>query len=887
MRVCDLSCNYLVDPQGVETLHPRLSWRIASSARGVRQTAYRLLVASSSEALTGNTGDLWDSGVVASAQSVQLRYAGQQLKSRQGCHWKVQVMIVDAAGQQAEAWSEPAVWEMGLLRERDWSAKWIAGKKSHPSRTTVDPAPMLRRAFTLTGPVSSARLYISGLGYYEAYFNGQKAGDEVLAPGVTMYDKSAHYQTLDVTSLVREGDNVLGVLLGNGWYNASTEFVCNYSEAPWRDQAKLLAQLEIRYRDGSTDIVVSDRSWRIGSGPIVFDALRNGEFYDARLEQDGWAAPGFNDSDWTPAVIVPGPGGFLRSQQHTPIHVTQTLRPVSVREVKPGVWVYDLGQNISGWGRLKVSGPAGTEVTLRYAEKLTPDDDLDQSNINMFIKTGECQMDRYTLKGQAIEVWEPRFTYHGFQYVQVTGFPGTPTLDNLEGRVVHTAFATCGEFSCSNDLLNRIQACARWSTLGNYHGFPTDCPQREKNGWTGDASISAEQVLLNFDPMTAYHKWLGDLRDAQRPSGQLPGIVPTGGWGYNWGSGPAWDSASILIPWYLYLYEGDTAILETHYASMKRYLDYTLTMTTDYTADYGLGDWAAPNTESEKPGCPNTVTDTAYCFVHADVLRQTAERLGKKADARRFAGLARKFRRAFRKHFVDFKKADVTGSNQTAVACALYQGLLEEAEKPAFLATLAQHVEERRRHIDCGILGAKYVLHALSDLGRADLAFAIATQEDFPGWGHWIRQGATTLWEGWDGSGSRNHHMFSDISAWFYRGLAGINPDPAHPGFKNTIIRPNPVERLDWVNAWHESPYGRIDVAWRHSGPQFALEVTVPANSTATVELPVGVDAVTVDGRPAADVPGITNCGVRKGRRVFQVISGNYQFTGTANTGKS
>jgi len=881
MRVTELTCNYSVNPLGVETPEPRLAWRIDSPARGVRQAAYRVLVASTPEQLAGNGSDLWDSGVVASAQSVQLRYAGKSLRSRQRCHWKVWVATVDATRQTNEAWSEPAVWEMGLRQERDWTAKWIAGKKSHPAETTVEPAPLLRRVFRVAKPVASARLYIIGLGYYEAYFNGTKAGDEVLAPSVTCYDKSVHYQTLDVTSLIRKGGNALGVVLGNGWYNASTAFVCNYSEAAWRDQAKLLAQLEIRYQDGSMQTIASDRSWRVGTGPIVFDALRNGEFYDARLEREGWAAPGFDDSAWTTAVIVPGPGGRLRSQQHPPIRVTQTLRPAAVQEVKPGIWVYDLGQNISGWGRLKVSGPAGTEVTLRYAEKLTVEGDLDQSNINMFIKTGECQMDQYILKGHGMEVWEPRFTYHGFQYIQVTGFPGTPTLDNLEGRVLHTDLATRGEFSCSHELLNKIQTCARWSTLGNYHGFPTDCPQREKNGWTGDASISAEQVLLNFDPRSAYHKWLGDLRDAQRPSGQLPGIVPTGGWGYNWGSGPAWDSASILIPWYLYLYEGDTAILETHYESMKRYLDYMLTMTTDYTVDYGLGDWAAPNVESEKPGCPNAVTDTAYFFVHADVLRQTAELLGKKADARRFAALAGKVRQAFRKHFISFKKASVTGGNQTAVACALYQGLLDAPEKPAFLATLAQHVEERRRHIDCGILGAKYVLHALTDLGRVDLAFAIATQEDFPGWGHWIRQGATTLWEGWDGSGSRNHHMFSDISAWFYKGLAGIHPDPAQPGFKHAIIRPNPVEGLYWVKAWHESLYGRIEVAWRRSSWQFALDVTIPANSTATVELPRGASAVTVDGQPVATYSGTETMDARNGRTTFQVGSGCHQFACT------
>lgn len=404
--------------------------------------------------------------------------------------------------------------------------------------------------------------------------------------------------------------------------------------------------------------------------------------------------------------------------------------------------------------------------------------------------------------------------------------------------MVHTALETRGEFSCSNDLLNAIQRAALWATRGNFHGNPTDCPHREKNGWTGDAHLSAEQVLLNFDPRTAYHKWMGDFRDAQRQSGQLPGIIPTGGWGYNWGSGPAWDSATILIPWYLYLYDSDTATLVEHYDSMKRYVDYMTSMATDSIVDFGMGDWCPPTGSEEGHKCPRAVTDTAYYHVDASLLARIANALVKKSDARRYEKLAAKIRKAFRKKFLNRKTGEVTGNCQTSTACALYQGLVDEEEKPRVVAALVATVEEHKRHHDCGILGTKYLLHALTDAGRVDLAYANATQTDFPSWGHWIKQGATTLWEMWNGNGSHNHHMASDISDWFYKGLAGINPDPTAPGFKHFFIRPNPVGDLRWVCAWHLCPYGRIESNWTWENGTFTLDVLVPPNCTATALLP-------------------------------------------------
>lgn len=872
ISITDLTCNYLENPIGVDTVSPSLSWVLNSTERDQLQTAFRVLVASSRELLDVDSGDMWDSGKVESSQSIHIPYEGTPLASRERYYWKVQVW--DKNGYVSE-WSEVAYWEMGILDESEWQAKWIGS----PLTGESGQAPLFRRTVLIDKAIQSARIYICGLGYYELYINGKKIGDEVLAPAFTRYDETVLYQTHDVTEELAEGKNAIGVILGNGWYNCFTEEVWDFKQAPWRAMPKLLLQLHIKFSDGTETVVVSDGNWRTNTGPIIFNALRNGEFYDARLEREGWNLSDYDDSDWKDVIIVPGPGGVLRSQQMTPIKITKTIEPVSLTQVRPGVWVYDLGQNISGWAQLIVSGPKGTTITLKYAEKVGKDGDIDDSNIRTYVKSGEFQTDKFTLKGEGTEIWEPRFTYHGFQYVQVTGFPGTPTLENLRGRVVHTAFSRRGEFSCSNTLLNTMQRCSDWSTLGNYHGIPTDCPHREKNGWTGDAHLSAEQTLLNFDPATAYRKWMIDFRDVQRPSGQLPGIVPTGGWGYNWGSGPAWDSAAILIPWYLYVYCGDVEILKEHYDCMKKYVDFLGTMATEHIVTFGLGDWCPPVGDAGDHKCPTAVTSTAYYYVDTVILATVAKLLGKDADAAKYGELAKKIREAFRKEFMDTETGDVTGNCQTSVACAIYQGLVDSEETSRFASSLAGYVNEANNHIDCGILGTKYVMHALTQVGRADLAYEIATKTTFPSWGHWIEQGATTFWESWGGYASRNHHMFSDVSAWFYKGLAGINPDPENPGFKHIIIHPNIVGDLDWVDAWHRSMYGVIASSWKIEGNFLRMKVKIPANCTATVYLPTNSsENVRENGKPLAMQLGIRDIKTRDDRVVVTVGSGEYVF---------
>jgi alpha-L-rhamnosidase len=872
-----LSCNYLKNPIGVETLKPSLSWILVSKERGQHTTAYRILVSESEDSLHKDMGELWDSGKVESDQSTFITYEGKKLKSGQKCFWKV--CVWDKYGNRSQ-WSEIAYWEMGLLHSSDWKAKWIGD--SIPAADIAKPqsAPLLRKSVNLNKKVKCARAYISGLGYYELHINGTKVGDEVLTPGVTRYDAAVLYNTYDVTDLLNNGENAIGVILGNGWYNCFTQDAWDFRYAAWRDKVKLLIQIKLCFEDGEESLIVSDESWKVSSGPIIFDGLRNGESYDARLEKVGWNEAGYDDSDWLKAVIMKPPGGVLKSQQMTPIRVTQTIKPIELKEVESGVWVYDLGQNISGWARITLKGPMGSKITLRYSERINEAGNIDVSAISEHIKSGEFQTDTYILKGEDVECWEPRFTYHGFRYIQVTGFPGTPTLENLCGRVVHTDFENYGSFSCSNELLNSIQRCSRWSTLTNYHGIPTDCPHREKNGWTGDAHLSAEQLLFNFNPMSCYSKWMEDFADVQRPSGQLPGIIPTGGWGFNWGSGPAWDSAVILIPWYLYLYCGDLDILEKMYDNMKLYVDYMTSMASENIVEFGLGDWCPPVGGASDHECPTEITDTAYYYIDTKLLSDIATLLDREEDAEKYGNLSQGIRKAFRKKFMNAETGKLIESNQTSVACALYQGLVNEEELQKVLEELVEEVEKKDNHINCGILGTKYVMHALTDLGRADIAYKIAAQKTFPSWGYWIEQGATTLWESWAGDTSRNHHMFSDISAWFYKGLAGIYPDTKHPGFKHIILRPNIVGDLQWVQASHQCMYGKIVSSWRVDGDMVSYKISIPVNCTAEVYISTSdIDSIMESNKPEVSCGSITSIGIESEGAIMKLESGDYCFT--------
>ncbi len=707
-------------------------------------------------------------------------------------------------------------------------AKWIGqGKKILASfRYPVIPAPYFRKVFQYRGG-ANPRIHICGLGYYELYLNGKKVGDQVLDPVVSQYDRRSRYITLDATGYLQDGDNVVCAVLGNGWYNTHSLEVWHFDKVSWRDYPKMLLQLE----DDNGIVCVSDLSWKISTGGLVFDGLRNGEIFDSQLEPTGWLERDFDDSQWDFARMVYPPGGILTPQFMPPCKVMQTLKPVDFWRTNSGSVIFDAGQNLTGWSAIPVKAATGTKFTLKYAEILDDAKNIDQKHIAMFIKEGVFQTDQFIAKGGGIESYSPRFTYHGFRYVEVA-IEGEGEIAGLEIQVVYTSFDTIGHFKSSNADLNTLQKCTYWSYLSNFTGIPTDCPHREKNGWTGDALLAAETGLFNFDASSSYRQWLESLRDVQRPNGQLPGIVPSGGWGFNWGSGPAWDSALIMIPWYIYVFTGDTTTIRENYDAMKKYMEFCRIMSVDHLLDFGLGDWCAYNQEKM---APVQVTSTGYYYCDTVTMGKCAALMGHEDDVKKFTTDAAAIRKAFNRKFYhgDGVYAD---DGLTSLATALYHGLVDEEERPAVAARLAAKVKDINFIADFGILGAKYVPRVLADNGYIDEAYRIITQPEYPGWVNWLRLGATTLWENWKGTSSRNHIMFGDISAWMYQYLAGITPLEEAPGFKRVRIKPMVPADLDTVEASHQGIASR----WQHNGDNFELEVEIPDGKTAEVVLPDG-----------------------------------------------
>jgi alpha-L-rhamnosidase len=773
---------------------------------------------------------------------------------------------------------------MGLLHQSDWHASWIGfdvehrptpsqANRDHPQKEWVQdrPAPLFRREFRAREGVASAVATVCGLGFCELRLNGKKVGDHELDPPFTRYDKRCLYATYDVTRQIKGGENALGVMLGHGWFDVLENEEWSFLQAPWRESPRFLLNLKITYRDGKTEDIVSDTSWAATYGPVIRDAIRNGEVYDAREEKTGWDLPDYDASKWAKAELVAAPKGTLSALAMPAVKVIQTLPAKQIAQPKPGVFVFDFGQNMAGRGLLSVRATAGTEIKIRYGERLAADGTLDQSKIAVFVYAGPFQEERYVAKGVGREEWHSRFTYHGFRYAQVEGYPGTPDAKSLQAQVLHTAFEEPGSFSCSNPLIDDIVRLTEWSYRSNYLGYPTDCPQREKNGWTGDAQLASEMAQYCFQNSAAYEKWMNDFKDEQPPAGDFPGIVPNPGWGY--GIGPAWDSAYVVIPWNLYVYQGDRRVLAEHYEGMKRYVDFLTGRAKNGIVDYGLSDWCPAKTDT-----PCTVTSTAYYCFDALTVSRIAALLGLKGDAAKYAELARSIRKAFQ---AEHMKPDgtVAEGSQTAQACALAMGLAEPSAVQAIVGKLAADIRSKSDHLDFGILGSKWAFRALSDNGEHELAYRMATQTTTPSYGDMVRRGATTLWEDWYGNESLNHVMFGDVVAWFYEYLAGIQADPERPGFEHFTVRPRPAGDLNWVKARIVSPRGPISVLWKRDGEVFSLSVEVPPNTTATVwVLARDASSVTEGGKPAASAAGVRFAGMRGGAAVFEVRSGRYAF---------
>ncbi|MFO7169402.1 MAG: glycoside hydrolase family 78 protein [Chloroflexota bacterium] len=895
-----LRCEHLVNPLGLDIARPRLSWIVESDRRGQRQTAYQILVASSAELLAADQGDLWDSGKVSSDQTIGVRYAGRELRSGERAWWKVRVWDVDG---QPSAYSEPAWWEMGLLDRAEWKGQWVGGTLAGGPYTT-SPAPFLRTSFSVTKPVARARLYATALGVYEPHLNGQVVGDDVFAPGWTDYDIRVQYQVYDVTGMLRQGENVLGAILGDGWYAGHVGWL---ERQRYGDRPRLLAQLVITYEDGSSETIATGEGWRFAYGPILEADLIMGESYDARRELTGWDAPGYDDARWLPVEVFADPGMALSGMRGPTVKRIMELRPVAdpvrIGEGRSVSWIFDLGQNMVGRVRLRVSGPAGTTVTLRHAEVLNPDGTLYTANLRTARQT-----DHYTLRGEGEEVWEPRFTFHGFRYVELSGLPGEPTRDTVTGVVIHSAMEQTGSFSCSDPLITQLQHNIEWGQRGNFVDVPTDCPQRnERLGWTGDAQVFIRTAAYNFDVAGFFTAWTRDVEDAQSPNGAYPMVVPNPtvrpGAGSNWPAaaidgGPAWADAGVICPWTIYLCYGDTGILSERYESMRRFVEFQRATSrdgircyADYDGWHGYGDWLALDGSSDRFGnTPKELIGTAFFAYSSRLLSRIARVLGKTEDAERYEALFQEVRRAFQQRFVT-PRGLITGGTQTSYVLALHFDLLPPELRPVALEELVRDIERRGNHLSTGFVGTPYLAWVLSENGRPDVAFALLKQTTWPSWLYSVTQGATTIWERWDGwthdkgfqdpgMNSFNHYAYGAIGDWMYAAIGGIDVDPERPGYKHIVMRPQIGGGLTSATAELRSAHGLIRSAWKLENGVFEWQITIPANTSATVYVPAGEGAEVREG----DAPTAETEGVRFVRReadavVYEVASGSYRFS--------
>lgn len=880
LRVERLRCEDATSPRTIGTSQPRLGWMVTGDGHDRRQTAYQIQVASSPRQLERGQPDLWDSGRVSSGQTAYVPYAGRTLGSHQVCCWRVRVW--DEAGR-VSAWSPAGRWETGLLAPTPWQAAWIGrGPPTEPrppagfftstnqltnftAKVAYDAgSTLLRREFTIDRPLRRATAYVTGLGYYELFCNGRRVGDQVLAPAVSNYRAWIDYDAHDLTRQLRPGPNALGLHLGNGWFNPLPKWWDVY-RMPWFGAPRARLQLHLEYQDGTTALIGTDETWKSAPGPVRSSCVYDGETYDATLESPGWDRPGFDDRDWTAAHRVDPPGGELVVPTMPPIRVTQSLPARSCREVRPGVFVFDVGQNASGWARLKVRGPRGTKVTLRYAEDVAADGSLDVTSNEKALAT-----DVYVLRGRGWETYEPRFTFHGFRYVEVTGLPEPPRLDQLEGRVVHTDVESTGQFTCANPLIERLHRATRWSQRSNLMGYPMDCPQRdERLGWFGDAMVTADEALLNFDTLGFFRHWLDGIRRNQNPTNGDISIISPRPYVPD-EPDPTWSSAYPVVVWQCYLVSGDRQFLATHFEAMRRYVDYLGTQAReDVLPKYWIGDWGS--TEAGwKEGDPASV-GTGFYHLDATIVARAAAVLGRADEARRYAALAARIGAAFHARFFDATRGQYDAGGQFSQAFPLVLGLVPESRHADVLRRILDDLKAHHGHFTVGVLGAKYLIDALTQAGRADVAYDLVNVPGQPGWAHLI-EGQTTLCEFWDRHGSHNHVMLGSIDAWFYRTLAGIQLDENRPGYEHVLIRPWLPPSLPAVQAAIETVRGRVASAWQQSASGYELRVEIPVNTTATVRLPTQANDL-IQVRPKRPEQSRT-----ADAAVFALGSGRYSF---------
>ncbi len=903
LALTNLKCEYLTNPLGIDVVRPRLSWQIDSTRRGACQRAFQIVASEVAPALQSDPV-LWDSGKVNSGQSAHLPYAGSPLRSRQRVHWRLRIWDEN---EQPTAWSDPAWFEMGLLERQDWQAQWIGHFLVGGPYTPI-PNPLFRKGFTIESEIRSARLYITALGLYEASINGSRVGEDILTPGWTDYSQRLRYQTYDVTGLLSPGYNVMGVILGDGWYcgHVAWHQRQNYGDRPY-----LLAQLEITFADGTSQTIVTDETWETAVGPTLKSDLIMGEAYDARLEIPGWDIPNHQSptpNPWIPARVFPQPPGLALVAQNTPPvraqgELASIAQPHLIKGWPQDRWIFDFGQNLVGRVRLKVKGERGATVILRFGEMLAKDGHLYTENLRSALQT-----DIYTLKGDPEgEIYEPGFTFHGFRYVEVCGLVDRPSRDLLTAIVLHTDNPPSLEFECSDPLLNQLHRNIEWGWKGNSVDIPTDCPQRdERLGWTGDAQVFVKTATYLTGAASFFTKWIQDLADSQLDSGAIPSVAPAISKMRTHDGGAAWSDAFIIIPWTVWQQYGDTRVLETHYEAMCRYMDYLVDHSPGLirllpsgeesvpgvqVAIGGYGDWLAQDGSRDNFGLtPRDLIGTAFLAYDVELMSQIASAIGKPEDASRFSALFEDTRQAFINRFIT-PGGLLVGQTQTGYILALYFDLVPEELRPAIVSALVEDIHNRVMHLSTGFVGTPYICQVLTAAGHLDLAYTLLLQKTFPSWLYSVLQGATTVWERWDGwtqengfqdpgMNSFNHYVYGAVGTWMYENILGFQTDPKNPGFKHILFHPRIGGDITHARGKFHSLYGIIKSEWQIEGDSLVWEVTVPPNTTATAHIPATSHSRVLEGStPVEASPGVDLLRQTPEALVVRLDSGNYRFT--------
>lgn len=894
--VAQLKCEYKTNPLGIDVAHPRLSWELRSAKQGVLQTAYQVRAASSEVKLKSGKDLRWDSGKIPGDASLHISYGGAALTSRQRIYWQVKVWDNN---QKSSDWSAVASWEMGLLDPSEWKAAWITPDVNEDPKKS-EPSPYIRKDFTISKPVASARVYVTSLGLYELQLNGKKVGDEVFTPGWTSYNKRLQYQVYDVTSQLTNGANAVGAILGDGWYRGHIGWGTD-NRNRYGDKLALLLQLEVTYQDGSKESIITDPSWKSSTASIISSDIYQGELYDARLEPTGWSSAGFAASNWKQVKVLEHTKNTLVASEGEPVKKIQELVPKKLWTTPKGEKVFDLGQNMVGWVRLKVKGNKGEKVTITFAEVLDKEGNFYTDNLR-----GAKNTDVYILKGEGEEIFEPHFTFHGFRYIQVQDYPGTLTTSSVTGIVIHSAMEPTGTFSCSDPLITQLQQNIQWGQKGNFLDVPTDCPQRdERLGWTGDAQAFAPTASFNFNVASFFTKWLKDMAADQMKNGAVPDVVPDildfkgepGMFGkkIGWAASTGWADAAIIIPWTVYRSYGDVRILEQQYPSMKAWVGYMQNRAGDkylWTGDGHYGDWLSFNSDdSSYPGAytEKDMIASAYFAYSSKLLSQIATVLGKKDDAKMYMDLSEKIKAAFNKEYVT-STGRLVSNTQTAYSLVLAFDLLPETLRPTAAQYLADDVR-KFGHITTGFLGTPIICKVLTQTGNNDVAYFLLNRKQYPSWLYPVTAGATTIWERWDaqrpdgsfqdvGMNSFNHYAYGAIGDWLYKVVAGINIDPEVPGYKKIIFHPQPGGGLTQAQAAIETMYGKVSSGWTLANGQFTYKITVPSNTTATVILEHAADLTVNAGKKTlTDTPSVSNVNKKGSDLEFTIGSGEYEFS--------